>query len=349
MIKLFLFFVFFIFILILWFFLFPVRRTKRVFLCEDLVEPPEKFIYSYVFHIHTQFSYDSLGKPQDVIEARDLLGIDFVVVTDHDDDSIKIFADERLLAGKEIKLNNKEGQLQGNLLQIGSINVIAHHFRNRYRWKLEKNKDFLFELINLRDVFLAHKRKLFFYSITAILLYPFMGKSLISSFIKLIDTKSYALKYLSEGWRCKIIGGLDHHVKFYVKEVKRRIMLPSYKISFSLMRNFLLSSIPIKGKEDFLKAMKEGVNVISFSDKPSFVWVEENKIKACSPFTNTYMIVISENLKEREFLGSNLLLSDLEPGYYIILGYTYKFRFGGMLFGVKPLFVSDLLEIEDDN
>jgi len=140
--------------LIVWFFLFPIRYARRASLSEELVEPPERFIYSYVLHIHTQFSYDSLGKPEDVMRARDELGIDYALVTDHDTDAIKEFADERLIAGRELKINDAEGNLQGDLLEFGDLRIVAHHFRGKYRWKLEKDRSLLFELIDLRDALL---------------------------------------------------------------------------------------------------------------------------------------------------------------------------------------------------
>ncbi len=335
-----------LFLLILWFFLFPVKYAGKASLSDQLVEPPEGFLYSYVLHIHTQFSYDSLGKPEDVIRSRDELGIDYAVVTDHDTDAIRIFADERLLVGKEVKLN-EEGELRGNLLEVGDLRIVAHHFRERYRWRLEKDRDLIFELVNLRDALLEKKRSLLLYLLTALLLYPLMKKRLILNFVKLIDTRSCARRYLSEGWRSRVVGGLDHHVKVYVREVRRRFMLPAYEHSFALMRNFILSPFPVKDKADFLRALREGTNLISFSDRPSFVWRTGREIKASSPFSNTYMVLISEDLEEREVLGSNLSFDDLKQGYYIILGYTYIFRFGRLLFGVRPLFVSDLLEVTE--
>ncbi len=331
--------------LLLWFFLFPLKRVGRAILSDELVEPPETFVYSYVLHIHTQFSYDSLGKPEDVIRVRDALGIDYAVVTDHDSDAIRWFADERLIAGREVKLNDGEGRLQGDLLEIGDLKVVAHHFRGKYRWRLEKSRDLLFELVDLRDALLERKRTLVLYLLSSFILYPFLKDRVISGVAKLVDTRSYARRYLSEGWRSKIVGGLDHHVKVYIREVRRRVMIPAYEHSFSIMRNFVLSPFPVRGKDDLIRAIREGTNVISFSDKPSFVWSTGRSIRACSPFSNTYMVLISDRLEEREILGPNLSLHDLERGYYIILGYTYTFRFGRMLFGVRPLFVSDLLEV----
>ncbi|RLJ71268.1 hypothetical protein BCF55_1567 [Hydrogenivirga caldilitoris] len=329
----------------LWFFAFPVRFVKDVSPNAPLMEPPDVFVYSYVLHIHTQFSYDSLGKPEDVIRAREEAGIDYVIVTDHGNDHIKNFADDKLIAGKEIKLNDDKGNLQGDLLEIGDLKVIAHHFRGKYRWKLEKTRDYLFELVDLRDALLENKLKLILYLFIGFLLYPILGRRIISNYTKLINTELYVERYFKEGWLCKVVGGLDHHVKLYLREVKKRLMVPSYELSFSVMRNFVTSRTPIESGKDLLKSIKEGINLISFSSKPSFVWIEENSINVYSPFNNTYVVLISRYGDKRESIGSNAKFSHLEGGFYIVLGYTYALKVGRLLFGVKPLFVSDLLEV----
>ena len=338
---------FFLFLLLatLWFFLFPVRFVRVSERSPEVLEPPEAFVYSYVLHIHTQFSYDSLGKPEDIIRVRDKLGIDYVIVTDHDDDSIKNFADERVIAGREVKLNDEEGNLLGDLLEVGSLRIIAHHFRGKYRWKLDKRRDYLFELIDLRDALLENKGKLVAYILLGLFLYPFLGRRILPNYTKLIDTELYARRYISEGWSSKVVGGLDHHVKMYVREVRKRFMVPDYELSFSLMRNFLVTSKRVNSKEKFVEAISSSTNVISFSSKPSFAWVEGENIKVYTPFSNTYTLLLSKEGRVREALGSNALYKNLDRGNYLVLGYTYSFRIGGLIFGVRPLFVSDLLEV----
>ena len=333
-------------LLILWFLLFPVKFVRKAKASEVILDPPEGYVYSYVLHIHTQFSYDSLGTPDDVIRARDRCGIDYAVVTDHENDHIKAFADDRLIAGRELKLNDENGNLLGDLLDLGEVKVIAHHLRGKYRWKLEKRRDYFFELVDLRDSLLERKWRLFAYILSATLLYPFLGKDrLIKHFSKLVDVDRYVKKFFEEGWRSKVVGGLDHHVKLYLREVGKRILVPGYDLSFSLMRNFLLSRFKVGSREDFVRALKEGINLISFSEKPSFVWSEGGRLKIYSPFGNTYVVVVSEKGKRWEFLGSNVDFLPEDKGYYLVIGYTYALRLGSVLFGIKPLFVSDLLEV----
>ncbi len=332
-------------LLVVWFFLFPLKLVGKVRSSEDVLNPPDFYVYSYVIHIHSQFSYDSLGKPEDIIRAREKQRIDYVIVTDHNNEHIGKFADERLIAGREIKLNDEEGNLLGDLLEIGNLKVIAHNFREKYRWRVDKDPDYILELVNLRDALLRKKTRLTLFILASTFLYPFFGERIVRNFAKLIDTEFYVKAYFNEGWRSKILGGLDHHVKLYIREVRKRMLVPSYELSFLLMRNFLLVREAIGSKEDIPEAIKRGINIISFSEKPTFVWIEEKTIMASTPFKNTYMVVLSEKGKTVEALGSNLKISELDRGRYIILGYTYAFKIGKLLFGIRPLFVSDLLEV----
>lgn len=332
-------------LLILWFYLFPIRYVGDAKESKRLVEPPDFFLYSYVLHIHTQFSYDSLGKPEDVIRARDELGIDYAIVTDHDNDSIRNFSDERLIAGREIKLNDERGKLLGDLLEVGDVKIIAHHFRGKYRWRLEKRSDYFLELIDLRDALLENKLRLFLYLLVSLLLYPILGNRIVKNFSKLIDPERYVRRYFEEGWRSKVVGGLDHHVKLYFREIGKRLLIPDYKLSMSLLRNFMISEMEIRSKEYFLKALRDGVNVISFSEKPSLVWNDGNVIKVYSPFQNTLSVVCTPVGRVGKFLGSCAEIDKLETDRCMVVGYTYAFRVGKLLFGIKPLFVSDILRL----
>ncbi len=331
-------------LLLLWFFLFPVKYIRGLKREEHLIEPPNAYITSLVIHIHTQFSYDSLGKPEDIAKARDDESIDYALITDHDTDIVRLHIDERTLAGREVKLNDDKG-LVGDLIEIGNVKVIAHHFREKYRWKLDRDPEYLIELIDLRDALLDSKIRLILYLIASLFLYPVLGMRLVDNFRKLIKVDKYVKQYMEEGWKNKVVGGLDHHVKLYINEVKNKILVPHYRLSFRLMRNFLMSDKKIESGEDLLEEMKRGSNLISFSPKPSYVWKEGKEVKVLTPYANTILKVVSSNGRESYHLSQSLLLSDLSPGYYMILGYTYSLKVGGLFLGLKPLFVSDLLEV----
>ncbi len=345
MIEFLLFVVTFYVTLTLWFFLFPIKLVPDAQIKNEIVEPPELFVYSYALHVHSQFSYDSLGKPEDITRARDESKLDFVVVTDHNNDLIKLFADERLIAGKEVKVKDDKGKLAGDLLDLGEVKVIAHHFREKYRWRLERRKDYLLELVDLRDVLLERKLKLSFFLLGALMLFPLSSKRVVRNFVKLVDPLPYVLRYFREGWQNRVVGGHDHHVKIYLREVKKKFLFPDYLHSFTLMRNFLLSRREIKSKEDFLEALGREPSVISFSEKLSLAWTDGKDLMAYSPFYNTFFLVVSEKGESKRFIGSNLLIRDAEKNRYFILGYTYSFRLWKLLFNVKPLFVSGPLEV----
>ncbi|AAC07078.1 hypothetical protein [Aquifex aeolicus] len=334
---------FFLFIPYILYFLYPVKFIKNFREVNEVLEPESFYIYSYAFHVHTQFSYDSLGKPEDVKKAREICGLDYVIVTDHEVDTFKLFEDKNTITGIEKKINDEKGKLQGDLIEVGDIKVISHHFKKKYRWKLERNKDYFFELINLKDSLVENKKHLFFYLFLGTFVYPVFKKSYLKNFVKVIKVEDYVKKYLSEGWENKVLGGLDHHVKVYIREVGIRFLFPSYTFSFRLLRNFLLSKKPARNKEEFLKALRSELNVISFSEKPSLFWVKNSTLFVYTPYPNVIIRIFSKD-KVRTFLGSNLKFS-LERGNYLVVGYIYSFRLWKFFFGVKPLFVSDLIKI----
>jgi len=105
----------------------PLKWAKAHYVNELPERVPDLFVYSYQIHIHTQFSYDSLGKPEDVFSAIEREGIDFALITDHDRDDFKNFCNSKTFAGVEKKINGMEG-IMGDLLEIGSLKVIAHPF-----------------------------------------------------------------------------------------------------------------------------------------------------------------------------------------------------------------------------
>ena len=326
------------------FFLYPVRieRVHKNFNDLKLLPPKAVFLYSYQFHIHTQFSYDSLGKPEDIFKAREETGVDYVIITDHEVDHFKHFADERTIVGIERKINDEEGRLLGNLIEVKDLRIISHHFR-KYRWKLPRKKNYLFELVNLKDALVHKKGRLFFYLLFAPFIYPLARDYYLRSFVKVIKPEEFASKYLKEGWENKVVCGLDHHVKVYVREVGIRFLFPSYRFSFLLMKGFVISRRKVKTKEEFLRAFKEFPHVTSFLGKPTLFWTEGNTLFYYAPFEKVLVLLLSKEGK-KAFVGSNGKI-ELEKGSYILVGYTYLLRLRNVFFGVKPLFLSDIVKI----
>jgi len=332
--------------LLVWFFIHPVRYFGPLRRIEEVYIPPDLYVYSFVLHIHTQYSFDSLGKPEDLIKALEEENIDYALVTDHDNTEIEKENLEKVVAGKEVKLNDERGNLLGDLLEINDIKVVAHHFREKYRWKLPKDRDLFFELIDLRDALFKSKVRLFLYISAGLMIMPFMKRKVVKDLSKLVDTLYYAKKYFEDGWRSRILGGHDHHVLLYFRDVKSRFLFPDYRDSFSIMRNLLLTWRRVKAKEDLISSIKDGFTLISFSDRNSYCWIEDGFVMATSPYQNTVFILLKEGNVSDRALGANYRSQGkLKKGYYMLLGFTYRFRLGGLLFDVRPLFISDLIEV----
>ena len=331
-------FVFFVFLYVAFIILYPAkwRKTQKTNFCYEV---PDFYVYSFAFHIHTQFSYDSLGKPEDVLRGLEESNTDFALITDHENDLInKVLESPKVIGGVERKIT-KDGKVLGDLIEVDGLKVVAHPLKEKYRWRLEKDRDLFVELIDLKDALLKDKVKLLLFLIPVVILYPFLKERTLFLLSKLIDLDSYADHYLQEGWKNPIIGGHDHHVKIYAREVGIRFLFPHYKHSFCLMRNFLLSKKKVESAKELVKGIKENINVISFSDRPSFVWKEGRDICIQTPYNNTLICIKGE--KEMCFEGSSLRL-ELEEGFYIIYAYRYLFKVYNLYLGLRPLFITTL-------
>ncbi|MCS7197048.1 MAG: PHP domain-containing protein [Aquificaceae bacterium] len=324
--------------------LYPFRKLKVERVSYTIPRLPDLYLYSFQIHVHSQFSYDSLGKPEDIIRSAKEENIDFVVVTDHENDSIKHFAGERLIAGMEKKVLGEGGKVLGDLLLVGDLKVVAHPFREKYQWRLELPEDYLFEIVDLKDALL--ERKGFF-----LFLIPYvLSKTLISRRLfldalkKLIDIRRFARLYLKMGISNPVVGGLDHHVKFYLREVGIRFLFPDYLHSFRLMRNFLLVDKKLKDKNDFIEGLKRGRTLLSFSKKPTLYWKEGGLLKIL-PSTRCLLVKMSSG-GEEFYEGACF---ELKPthGMNLFLGYTYSLRIGSLYLGLKPLFLFAWKEAED--
>ena len=336
----------FLIALLVWFFIFPIRYIGKPRKNKEVLVPPDFYVYSFVIHIHTQYSFDSLGKPEDVVEAIKREKIDFAIVTDHDNTDIERYAHDSIIAGKEVKLNDKDGNLLGDLLEVEDLKVVAHHFREKYRWKLPKDSDLFFELIDLRDALFQSRVRFFLFTIAGLLIIPFSKALVINNLKKLVNTMYYAKRYLREGWRSRILGGHDHHVLLYLRDVKTRFLFPDYRTSFRIMRNVLLSERKVSDKREFIKAIREGFTIISFSERYSYQWIEDGQIMATSPYQNTLFLLLKDGKIIDRAVGPNYRSpGNLDGGYYMLLGFTYGFRLGGLFFDLRPLFVSDLIGV----
>lgn len=336
---------FFLFLLyLLWVELYPVKLVRARRSEKKLQTFPPLYLYSFELHIHTQFSHDSLGKPEDLLLSAKEENIDFLIVTDHDNDHIKHFAGPEIVPGKELKLTDEKGRVMGNLLEFGDIKVIAHPFKEKYRWRLPICGDYFFELIDLKDA-LLEKKLLLFALLPAVILRGLVSTNLALNLLKkLIDIRKYARLYLKMDIDNPVVGGLDHHVKVYIREVGIRFLFPHYTHSFRLMRNFLISDRKLGNREEFLKELKKGNVVISFDRKPTIFWREGDTLRVLSP-SDCLLEVLCKD-KEEFWRGSYF---EIEPcaGKCLFLGYTYKLRVWNLYLGVEPLFVFLFTEERD--
>ncbi|MFN3599273.1 MAG: PHP domain-containing protein [Aquificaceae bacterium] len=322
---------------------YPVRRFKARPFNLFPQRLPDLYVYSFQTHLHSQFSYDSLGKPEDIIKSAQEEGIDYVMTTDHDNDHMKFFATKEILAGMERKVQDEKGKILGDLLVFGDLRIIAHPFKERYKWRLSVPKDHLFELIDLKDAILERKKLLFFMAFDLLIKAIFSIRFVLEDLKRLIDIEKYARLYMEKGIDNQVVGGLDHHVKVYVREVGIRFLFPHYRHSFKLMRNFLLSEDKVETKEDFLKSLKRGSIVISFEEKPTLCWKEE--VLKILPPKVCLLVILSE--EGREIFQGSYFEVETKPGVSLYLGYTYKLRIGSFYLGLKPLFLFRWKEVED--
>ncbi len=325
--------------------LYPVRFLKAEKVNKTgFSDLPPLYLYSFELHIHTQFSYDSLGKPEDLIRASKEEDIDFVITTDHENDHIKNFAGGNIIAGKEIKITDEKGRILGDLLEVQDIRVVAHPFKEKYRWRLPLPEDYLFEIIDLKDALLERKWMLFLL-LPHVILRGLISINLALDFLKgLVDIRRYALMYLNMGVKNPVVAGLDHHVKVYVREVGIRFLFPNYLHSFRILRNFLITTKRVKDSESFLRELKQGSILISFSKKPTVFWKEAHTIKILPP-TNCLLCLLRE--KGEEFYRGSYFEINIPSGRSLLLGYTYKFRLWRFYFGLAPLFLFTHKEEKD--
>jgi len=281
---------------------------------------------SFVVHVHTCFSYDSLGKPHQLeIEAlRE--GIDKIYTTDHENDLLaKVYPSDVICAGKEIDDPN-----YGRLLILGNgLKVIAHPNNPKYRFTGKYERDFLYELIDLKDVIrVAPLWVKFYFLLRALFIYPLSRRKALDYFPRLIPVDRWAEQYLknTEGGTLKVIGGLDHHVKFtFWEKPKKFFSFPAYRDSFYILRNKTLGD-----KDDIDRAMEEGRFYISLCN--TTLKIENERVETSHKKTLT-VSYYSDGTKKVSFKGY------FDPRAALVVVFRYSSRLGKLFFGVQPVAV----------
>jgi len=325
-------------ILELLFFILPVKSLKNPSKGKP-IDPPEFYIKSFVFHIHTEFSYDSLGKPEDIETARKEEAIDYAIITDHENTHYKCFENDHTIVGKEQKI---EKGIVGSLISVEDLKVVAHPFKKKYIWRLPKEEDLVVELIDLRDAIIASKYKMLWRYVASLIPKIFLEKRIYRFFAPALTPEVYIKKYFEQSWKNPVIGGLDHHVKIYVREVGIRLLIPSYKWSFGMLRNFVFSKSKLETKKDIIENIKKGNTVISFVDRPSFFFEKENHILAYLPYENSFSILYEEGIPKSAFLGGYASFKKPKKPSFVI-AYSYMFNIKNLYFGVKPIAISNII------
>lgn len=314
--------------------------------------------YKVITHIHTQFSFDSLGKPSDIKKAMKENNIDFVFVTDHDNDNYKYFEDEKIFAG--IEMNAKDGRL----LKLGNLLPVISHPNNfefeHYKWKGEFKEGYLYELINIKDIVVWSKLKTGFKLLKNIIIYP-LTRNIIRKWNALLPLEDWVNFYFQRAPHLKIIGGLDLHIKVVYLEKTHRLLIPSYKFGFKWLVNYLLTNKELKTKEEVLNELLKGRSFLVLNQKFGEIWIEnesktfilgdkiplESYIFINFPHEKTVKIIKKDNKLILVTEENNFSVKLKEKGKYHFECYEYDFKLGNLYFGFRPIAISNIIEVID--
>ena len=312
--------------------------------------------YKVIAHLHTQFSFDSLGKPSDIEKAKVDNDIDFVFITDHNNDNYKYFETESVFAG--IELNTPDGRL----LRLGNKTPVISHPNNfefeHYRWKGDFKKGYLYELINIKDIIVWSKLKTGLKLTANILAFP-LFRSFIRKWNALLPLDKWVDIYFKKASHLHIIGGLDLHVKFVYQEHTHGILIPSYKSGFKWLVNYIITDKELRTKEDVLNQLEKGRSLLVLNQNFGDVWIQEkDQIKFLGD-TVKKGAYINVNFPQKKLIkilkkdNKPVLITDkksfsyqlLENGKYHLECYEYDFKIGNFYFGFRPVAISNKIEV----
>lgn len=331
----------------------PVKKLKVAHHVDaNISQYPEIFRYMVIVHVHTQFSFDSLGKPSDIKKAMEENNIDFVFITDHNNDNYRYFENDRVFAG--VEKNTSDGRL---LLLGGRLPVISHPHNfdfEHYKWKGEFKQGYLYEFIDLKDVIVWNKFKTAIKLLANIIIYP-LTRRITYKWNCLIPMEKWRNLYYSRAKHLSIIGGLDFHVKFVYQEKTHGVLIPSYTDGFKWVANVVYSKKKIENKDEILQALHNGNLYISINKNFIDIWAEDSDgIK-----------LVGENLKKggkvyvklpcgkfvcrifkdgEEFFTTNnhsFQVKLEESGKYWLEVYEYDFRVFGIYVGFRPVVITN--------
>ena len=310
------FFLFITLAVVLWGELYPIRKLK-VNDCGKPKEPKNPKGESFVLHLHTIYSYDSLGKPQEIERTAKTLGVGKVFATDHENDLINRCHQSEIIVGG-VETDHPE---YGRILKIGETIVLTHPDNPKYPWRGKFERGFYYEIINLKDAIKRAPLRLKAYFVArSLLIYPFSREAALKFFPKLIPLERWIKLYLKRtGGTLPIAGGLDHHVKLTLWEKpKKSYSFPPYADGFFILQNKTFG-------EKAENALRTGRFYLSLCGET--LEVEENKIyiKGKALFFNHKCDGVSINT-----------CGEVEEGTLLVAVYRYLFRLGDYYFGLRP-------------
>lgn len=360
MIWVFIVFILTVIVFIIWLEFTPIKKLtlKEKNTLEGKNFPSNLYTYKVITHIHTQFSFDSLGKPEDIKKAMKKNNIDYVFVTDHDNDYFKHFEDDKVFAGIEV---NTEGET-GRLLKLGGILPVISHPNNKkvkhYRWRDEYEEGYLYELLNFKDVLTENRKKIYFILVKNAILYPIF-KRITRKWYTLVPLEKWIEKYFKVASHLKIVCGSDLHIKLSYKESTFAKNIPSYEEGFTWLVNYIITDKRLSSKDDVLNTLSKGHSSISINQNFIDIWLE-NQGKAI-PFGESAKIGSKVYLNFEKDKVVKILKKDKNPilitekkkfgytlekeGKYHIECYEYDFKLGGIYFGFRPIFISNLTKV----
>ncbi|RMA96046.1 PHP domain-containing protein [Hydrogenothermus marinus] len=344
--------------IIFWeFYPYKILRLKENGLLEDKFPNVNLKKYKVIAHIHTQFSFDSLGKPSDIKKAMEINNIDFVFVTDHNNDDYKYFEDNKIFAGIEINTEN------GRLLKLGNILPVISHPNNfefeHYKWKGDFKEGYLYELIDIKDMVVWSKLKTGLKLLKNILIYPFT-LNVIRKWNALIPLEKWIDLYWERASHLKIIGGLDLHIKFVYQEHTHGILIPSYKSGFKWLVNYIITDKEIKTKEEVLQELKKGRSFLVLNHKFGDIFIKNNnkfyflgdeipeKAIFFVKFKDKKLVkILKKDNKPILITEKNQFSYKLnEKGKYHLEVYEYDFKIFNFYFGFRPTGITNWIEVK---
>lgn len=346
-----------LFLYILYFEFRPVRIVNLDKISKKEFREVNLYKYNVVAHVHTQFSFDSLGKPSDIKKAMEENSIDFVFITDHDNTDYRLFEDDKVFSG--VEKNTPDGRL---LLLGNTLPVISHPHNfdfEHYRWKGDFKEGYLYEFIDIKDIVVWNKFITGLALVKNIIIYP-LTRNIVHKWNSLIPIDKWRKLYWDRAKHLNIIGGLDLHVKVVYQERTHGLLIPSYRAGFKWLINKVYSKQPIRTKQEVLKALEKGNLYLSINQKFIDIYGEDKEgVK-----------ILGESLK----LGGNINIKSLKKGItfiyhncnpivktdtqefsfkvdkegdYHVEVYEYDFKIFNLYFGFRPVVITNKFKVID--